>query len=174
MPDLAPSDPPRAIDGKHFRAVLGHFPTGVTVVTGVSGDHPVGFTIGSFTSVSLQPPLVAFLPMVSSETWAAMAPHGAFCVNVLRNTQSALCRQFARKEVLDDRFDDVTWHPSPITGCPILDGAGAWIDCSVDRVLELGDHYLVIGAVLDLDHHAEIHVPLVFYKGELGGFSAAE
>jgi 3-hydroxy-9,10-secoandrosta-1,3,5(10)-triene-9,17-dione monooxygenase reductase component len=174
MSDPSPAEPRRAIDSKHFRSVLGHFPTGVTVVTGLADGQPVGFTIGSFTSVSLEPPLVAFLPMVTSDTWAAMAPYGRFCVNVLRDSQADLCLQFARKEVLDDRFDAVGWHPAEVTGCPVLEQAGAWIDCSVERVVQLGDHYLVVGKVEDLDHHHETHIPLVFYKGTLGGFSAAE
>ncbi len=173
MPDRAPPEP-RAIDDQHFRAVLGHFPTGVTVVTGLAGGEPVGFTIGSFTSVSLRPPLVAFLPMVTSETWAAMAPYGRFCVNVLRTTQGDVCQRFASKAVRDGRFDTVAWHPSAVTGCPILDSAGAWIDCHVEQVIELGDHLLVVGGVDDLDHNAEVPDPLVFYKGAFGGFSAPE
>src|SRR5690606_37532484 len=77
-------------DSKQFRTVLGHFPTGVTVVTGLQGDAPVGFTIGSFTSVSLDPPMVGFLPQTDSDTWAAMAPGERFCVNVLSAEQSDL------------------------------------------------------------------------------------
>ncbi|MBA3605323.1 MAG: flavin reductase family protein [Actinomycetota bacterium] len=160
-------------DGAQFRRVLGHFPTGVTIVTGWSGDAPAGFTIGSFTSVSLEPPLVAFLPQVQSDTWQAMAPAGKFCVNVLRDDQSELCWRFARKGVGDGRFDDLAWTPSP-TGCPILDGVGAWIDCTVEDTAVYGDHYLVVGRVVDLSHHEEPHTPLVFYKGALGGFLAAE
>jgi len=160
-------------DGAQFRKVLGHFPTGVTIVTGWSGDEPAGFTIGSFTSVSLDPPLVAFLPQVSSDTWQAMAPAGKFCVNVLRDEQAALCWRFAKKGVGDGRFDDITWTLSP-TGCPIIDGVGAWIDCTVEDTTVYGDHYLVVGRVVDLSHHEEPHTPLVFYKGALGGFLAAE
>lgn len=168
------SPPGPSIDGRHFRSVLGHFPTGVTVVTGITDGKPAGFTIGSFTSVSLDPPLVGFLPMRESETWNAIAPHGSFCVNVLCDTQVGLCAAFAKKGVLDGRFDTVAWHPSTTTGCPIIEGVGAWIDCAVDQIIELGDHYLVVGAVRELDHHAETPVPLVFYKGALGGFSATD
>ena len=96
-----------SFDGVQFRKVLGHFPTGVTIVTGWSGDIPCGFTIGSFTSVSLDPPLVGFLPMVASDTWQAMAPAGKFCVNVLRDDQADLCWRFAKSGVGDGRFDDV-------------------------------------------------------------------
>jgi flavin reductase (DIM6/NTAB) family NADH-FMN oxidoreductase RutF len=164
-------------DGAHFRAVLGHFPTGVTIVTGLAGDaldarRPIGFTIGSFTSISLDPPLVGFFAMTDSDTWQAMAPTGGFCVNVLRNTQADLCWRFARVGNEDHRFDGLGWHPAPVTGCPVIDGVGAWIDCAIERTLVLGDHELVVGAVRALDHHTDTHVPLVFYRGALGGFAA--
>ncbi len=160
-------------DSTQFRKVLGHFPTGVTIVTGWAGDVPAGFTIGSFTSVSLDPPLVGFLPQIASDTWQAMAPAHRFCVNVLRDGQAELCWRFAKSGVGDDRFDHVTWTHSP-TGCPIIAGVGAWIDCTVEHTMELGDHYFVVGRVVDLWHHDDPHVPLVFYKGALGGFLAAE
>jgi 3-hydroxy-9,10-secoandrosta-1,3,5(10)-triene-9,17-dione monooxygenase reductase component len=160
-------------DAASFRSVLGHFATGITVITAMDGDEPVGIAANSFTSVSLDPPLVAFLPMVSSDTWEAMAPAKKFCVNVLRDDQADLCWRFAKSGVGDNRFDDVVWNDSP-TGCPILEGVGAWIDCTVEHQFELGDHYLVVGKVVDLDHHADPHTPLVFYKGALGGFLAAD
>ena len=162
-----------ANDAKQFRQVLGHFPTGVTIVTGMAGDIPAGFTIGSFTSVSLDPPLVGFLPQVDSDTWEAMAGGHRFCVNVLRDTQADLCWRFAKSGVGDDRFDAVEWTTSP-TGCPILHGVAAWIDCTVEHSVTFGDHYFVVGRVVALHHDSEPHVPLVFYKGALGGFLAAE
>ena len=168
MTETAPS-----FDAAHFRKVMGHFPTGVTIVTGLAGDQPAGFTIGSFTSVSLEPPLVGFLPQVDSDTWQAMAPAGRFCVNVLRSEQAALCWRFAKSGVGDGRFDDVTWTHSP-TGCPIIEGVGAWIDCTVEHTATYGDHYFVVGRVVDLSHHDDVHLPLVFYKGALGGFLEAE
>ena len=97
-------------DAAHFRAVLGHFPTGVTIVTGMADERPIGFTIGSFTSISLEPPLVGFLAMLDSDTWVAMAATGGFCVNVLRNTQAELCWRFAKKGNEDARFDGLAWH----------------------------------------------------------------
>jgi len=87
---------PPGFDAKQFRTVLGHFPTGVTIVTGMNGDQPAGFTIGSFTSVSLDPPMVGFLPMTNSITWEAIAPSDRFCVNVLSRAQSDLCWKFAK------------------------------------------------------------------------------
>lgn len=160
-----------AFDSTHFRSVLGHLPTGVTIVTGLHEGRPAGFTIGSFTSISLEPPLVGFFPMTASDTWAAMAPHGHFCVNVLRDTQAELCWRFAKRGVDDARFEDLVWHPSA-TGCPVIDGVGAWIDCRITKSIELGDHLLVVGDVVALDHHVGDNVPLVFYRGSLGGFSS--
>jgi 3-hydroxy-9,10-secoandrosta-1,3,5(10)-triene-9,17-dione monooxygenase reductase component len=162
---------PSDFDGAHFRAVLGHFPTGVTIVTGLDEGAPIGFTIGSFTSISLDPPLVGFFAMNDSDTWLAMAGTGGFCVNVLRNTQADLCWRFARQGNEDQRFDGLAWRPAPVTGSPIIDGVGAWIDCVIERTVVLGDHELVVGAVRALDHHAETHLPLVFYRGALGGFA---
>jgi 3-hydroxy-9,10-secoandrosta-1,3,5(10)-triene-9,17-dione monooxygenase reductase component len=160
-------------DAKQFRTVLGHFPTGVTIVTGLHGDEPVGFTIGSFTSVSLDPPLVGFLPMTDSDTWAAMAPAGRFCVNVLSRAQSDLCWKFAKTGNEAERFDDVAWRPG-VTGAPIIERAVAWIDCEVEHVYEMGDHYFVLGRVAaldaDADHDGDGPHPLLFFKGTLGGF----
>ena len=169
------ADDDTAFDSGHFRTVLGHFPTGVTIVTGMSGNDPVGFTIGSFTSVSLDPPLVGFLPQVDSDTWASMADRGAFCVNVLSDRQSDLCWRFAKSGNEQDRFEGVRWHAAP-SGSPVIDRAVAWIDCTVEEVHTMGDHYFVLGRIGALQSDA-IHdgfppQPLVFYRGSLGGFSA--
>lgn len=173
-----PSNPPTGtdpgFDSKQFRTVLGHFPTGVTVVTGLDGDEPVGFTIGSFTSVSLDPPMVGFLPQTDSDTWAAMAPAGRFCVNVLSAQQSDLCWKFAKTGNETERFEDVAWRPGP-TGSPVIERAVAWIDCEVEQVFEMGDHYFVLGRVVALDADANDDGqgphPLVFFKGALGRFA---
>jgi flavin reductase (DIM6/NTAB) family NADH-FMN oxidoreductase RutF len=168
------SDAP-VIDPKQFRTVLGHFPTGVTIVSGIDGAIPHGFTIGSFTSVSLDPPLVGFLPMLNSTTWAAIAPSGKFCVNVLSRAQADLCWKFAKSGNEHSRFDDVAWRPGP-TGSPIIERAVAWIDCEVEHVYETGDHYFVLGRVValdaDADHDGQGPHPLLFFKGTLGGFTA--
>jgi flavin reductase (DIM6/NTAB) family NADH-FMN oxidoreductase RutF len=166
-----PSDAP-GFDPSHFRSVLGHFPTGVTIVTGIVAGEPHGFTVGSFTSISLEPPLVGFFAIDGSESWTALRETGGFCVNVLRNTQADLCWRFARHGNEASRFDGVRWTRAPNTGSPVLDGVAAWIDCATEQVIPLGDHELVVGAVLALDHHIETSVPLVFYRGALGGFAA--
>lgn len=164
-----------AFDAKQFRTVLGHFPTGVTIVSGLDGDQPVGFTIGSFTSVSLDPPLVGFLPQKDSDTWRAMSAGGSFCVNVLSRDQADLCWKFAKSGNETERFTDVDWHAGP-TGSPVIDRAVAWIDCTVEEVYEMGDHYFVLGRVValeaDADHDGEGPFPLLFFRGTLGGFAA--
>ena len=101
------------IDSGHFRRVLGHYPTGVCVVTAIGPDgRPVGMTVGSFTSVSLDPPLVAFLPTKTSRVFATIAKSGRFAVNVLAGDQVALCRRFASRE--SDKFRSVSWHASAL------------------------------------------------------------
>ena len=171
-----------AFDSGHFRTIMGHFPTGVTVVTAMSpdidgtGPQPVGFTIGSFTSVSLDPPLVGFLPQVGSSTMDGIEASSSFCVNVLSDQQSDICWRFAKSGVDGTRFSDVDWHAAP-SGSPILDRDVAWIDCSVEAIHTMGDHLFVLGRVgaldADADHDGEPPVPLLFFKGSLGGFEAA-
>jgi 3-hydroxy-9,10-secoandrosta-1,3,5(10)-triene-9,17-dione monooxygenase reductase component len=162
-------------DSGHFRTIMGHFPTGVTVVTGMNGVAPVGFTIGSFTSVSLDPPLVGFLPQAGSATMDAIEVSGSFCVNVLSDAQSDLCWKFAKSGTDDTRFNDVDWHAAP-SGAPILDRAVAWIDCTVEKTYTMGDHLFVLGRVgaldADADDDGEPPTPLLFFKGALGGFDA--
>jgi len=171
----ATTDPEIEFDAGHFRMVLGHFPTGVTIVTGLADGQPMGFTIGSFTSVSLDPPLVGFLPQVDSITWDAIAPSGKFCVNVLSAAQDDLCWKFAKSGTEMTRFASVDWHPAP-SGSPVLDRAVAWIDCTVEEVYTMGDHYFVLGHVdyldADADHDGLPPRPLVFYRGGIGGFAS--
>ena len=156
-------------DSARFRAVLGHFPTGVTVVTARSEDEPVGLTIGSFTSVSLDPPLVGFLPGRASVSWPLIERAGRFCVNVLAADQGDHCWTFAKDAVGDDRFVGLSWRSSPF-GSPILDGVVAWIDCTVHQVIEAGDHYFVLGLVHELEIERVDMAPLLFFQGKLGRF----
>jgi flavin reductase (DIM6/NTAB) family NADH-FMN oxidoreductase RutF len=152
--------------GQWFRQVLGHFPTGVVIVTAIDEGTPVGMAIGSFTSVSLDPPLIAILPAKTSVSWPRIAAAGAFCVNVLNARQEALCRTFATSGA--DKFAGVPWQPSP-SGAPVLTGTLAWIDCSLEQLVEAGDHYIALGRVRALDISADpASEPLVFFKGGYG------
>lgn len=154
-----------SVDGdssRRFRDVLGRFCTGVTVVTSMSGGRPVGMTCQSFTSVSLAPPLVLFCPAKTSRAWPQMQRAGFFCVNLLSHDQLELSDAFARKGV--DKFAGVSWRESA-TGAPLLDGVLGWVDCTIYAVHEAGDHYVVIGRVMDLGVEEAPH-PLLFYKGQ--------
>lgn len=159
---LVPGDDPEAEESsRKFRDVLGRFCTGVTVVTSVSNGHPVGMTCQSFSSVSLDPPLVLFCPSKSSHAWPQMQRAGFFCVNLLSHDQLYLSNTFAKKGV--DKFAGVSWRSSA-TGAPLLDGVLGWVDCTIYAVHEAGDHYVVIGRVMDLGVEEAPH-PLLFYRG---------
>jgi flavin reductase (DIM6/NTAB) family NADH-FMN oxidoreductase RutF/DNA-binding IclR family transcriptional regulator len=154
---------------RQFREVLGHFPTGVAVITSVGTDgQPIGMAVGSFTSVSLDPPLVAFLPDRGSSTFPAIRDAGRFCVNVLAGGQEDVCRTMATRGA--DRFGGIDWRPAPHTGSPVLNGAVAWIDCELGEVHEAGDHYIVIGKVLALEVETPT-LPLLFFQGGYGTFA---
>ncbi|OLT37754.1 hypothetical protein BJF79_05995 [Actinomadura sp. CNU-125] len=160
--------PAAPFDRRRFREVLGHYPTGVVVVTGIADTgEPVGMVVGSFSSVSLDPPLVSFLPSKTSGTWARLRTASSFCVNVLAADQEHVCRQFAAKT--GDKFTDVPWRLSP-SGAPLLDEAVAWIDCDFDAVQEVGDHLMALGRVRDLGV-LDPRPPLLFFQGGYGGFS---
>jgi flavin reductase (DIM6/NTAB) family NADH-FMN oxidoreductase RutF len=120
-----------AFDSRQFRDVLGHVPTSVVVVAGIdSAGAPQGITIGSFVSVSLEPPLVGFLPGTQSKTWNSLKGTGKFCVNVLAENQADVCWRFAKDPVdgATNRFDGLEWQKSA-NGSPILSGILASIDC---------------------------------------------
>jgi flavin reductase (DIM6/NTAB) family NADH-FMN oxidoreductase RutF len=150
------------VDPKHFRDVLGSYPTGVCVVTSqaASGER-WGLAVGSFTSISLDPPLVGFLPDKRSRSWEQMATTGRFCVNVLGSDQIEACRRFASRH--EDKFEGISHGSSP-GGLPLLDNVLAWIECDVAQVVELGDHLLVVGAVRAMERQGE-GSPLIFHRG---------
>ncbi|MGH9056829.1 MAG: flavin reductase family protein [Acidimicrobiales bacterium] len=151
-----------------FRAVLGHFASGVVVVTGLFEGQPVGLTCQSFFSLSLEPPLVALAPGRSSTSWPKVAAVGQFCVNILASDQEALARSFANSGT--DKFAGVGWSPANGDGPPCLDGALAWVDCTLEEAHLAGDHHLVVARVVGLQTgHGE---PLLFYRGGFGGFGA--
>lgn len=167
MTDEEPRPQPAPIDPADFRRVLGHFPTGVTVVAAAPQDQPHGMTVGSFFSISLDPPLVGLCVGKGSSSWPDIAPAGCFAVNVLGDDQAEISNRFARSDA-SARFDDVAWHPGA-TGSPVLDDALAHVDCVTEQVVEAGDHWIVIGRVVELDVDRE-GAPLLFFKGRYGSF----
>ena len=156
---------------RRFRQVLGHFCTGVTVVTTADDDGPAGFACQSFAAVSLEPPLVLFCPSRTSVTWPRIARAGHFCANVLTEDQQELCRIFATSAATGaDKFAGVSWSPSS-GGAPVLDGVLTWVGCTVDSVHEAGDHYVVIGRVTELGA-CGAGPPLLFYRGRYAATAA--
>lgn len=156
-----------AIEPAKYRQVLGHFPTGVTVITAADDSTPVGMAVGSFSSVSLDPPLVAFFAAKTSSSWPKIRAAGTFCVNILAEDQEDVCRRFASKD--DDKFAGLGWRPTGL-GSPLLDGVLAWIDCEIESVSEAGDHDCVMGRVRDLEVGHD-GAPLVFFRGGYGRFA---
>ncbi|MER6674622.1 flavin reductase family protein [Streptomyces sp. NPDC000983] len=150
-----------------FRRVLGAFATGVTVVTAPAADgetSPAGFACQSFSALSLDPPLVAFMVGRTSTTWPRIARAGVFCVNVLAAHQGELCRGFAVSG--GDKFASVAHDAAPVSGSPRLSGALAWVDCAVHAVHTGGDHLIVVGRVDALGTaEAEDGAPLLFHRG---------
>lgn len=156
-----------SVDKGRFRSVLGHFASGVVLVTGMHEGHPTGLTCQSFFSLSLDPPLIAIAPGKSSTSWPKASSSGNFCVNMLSSDQEDLAYTFSQTGA--DKFAGVGWSPGA-NGAPRLHGSLAWLECSVADSHEAGDHWLVTARVTDLEHgHGQ---PLLFYRGGFGGFTA--
>ncbi|GGN14628.1 flavin reductase family protein [Streptomyces fuscichromogenes] len=155
------------VDQTEFRRVLGNFATGVTVITAPAAEgepSPAGFACQSFSSLSLDPPLVCFMVGRTSATWPRIARAGVFCVNVLGAHQGQLCRGFAVSGA--DKFAGVGYDAAPVSGSPRLTGAAAWADCTIHAVHTGGDHLIVVGRVDALGASAADDVaPLLFHKG---------
>lgn len=157
-----------AIDPARFRQVLGSYPTGVCAITALDGaGAPLAMIVGTFTSVSLDPPLVGFLPDKSSSTWPQIEAAGRFCVNVLGSDQQALCRQLAARGA--EKFAGVEYQTSG-NGLPILPDTIATIECALHAVVEAGDHWFVLGRVLGMEVSREDD-PMLFHRGRYGGFA---
>jgi len=156
------------VDHGEFRRVLGHFATGVTVITApaAAGEPgPAGFACQSFSALSLDPPLVVFMVGRTSTTWPRIARAGVFCVNVLGAHQGELCRGFAISGT--DKFAGVPYDASPVSGSPRLTDTAAWIDCTIHAVHTGGDHLIVVGRVdaLGTTDDEDDGAPLLFHRG---------
>ena len=138
-------------------------------MTGVDVDGvPLGITIGSFASVSLDPPLVGFLPGKSSRSWPRLEAAGNFCVNILGAGQDELCWRFAKEPAEGEphKFNGVDWTAAP-SGSPILPGVIGWIDCSIEAVHDAGDHVFVIGRVNAMEHAESVDNAMIFFRGKV-------
>ena len=149
------------LEPAEFRRVLGHFTTGVTVLTTRRpGGDPAGLTANAFASLSLQPPLVVVCVDRTADTHDLIAASRFFAVNVLADGQERVSRRFA--EDGDRKFDGIAWREEA-TGAPVLDDVLAWVDCRVSAAHDGGDHTIYIGEVVAGD--AREGVPLLFYRG---------
>ncbi len=147
-----------------LRDAMGHFATGVTVITSVGrGGEPVGTTANSVTSLSLDPPLVLACFELRSSTLEAIRGHGAFAVNVLGHTQHHLSNNFARRG-LSAVWDEVSHQRGP-TGSPRLADVIAVIECTVEHRFPGGDHEIVIGRVRQVETSGDGATPLLFFRG---------
>ena len=166
---MSPSGP-RALapDAATYRTVLGHFATGVVLITAVDGDEPVGMACNSFSSVSLDPPLVLFCAAKSSSTWPRIQAAGKWAANFLDEDGEQTCRLFAEKGA--DRFAHIAFTPGR-TGAPIVQDALAFVDCETVTEHDAGDHLIVVGRVVELGYQHE-GKPLVFYRGGYGRFES--
>lgn len=160
--DQKPQFDPRA-----FRDVMGHYPTGVVVVSAMVDDAPVGMVVGTFSSVSLDPPLVSFMPMTTSSTYPKLRAADHVCISVFAHDQMQACRTLASKD--PDRFEKVAWTLSP-SGAPMIDGAVAHIHGRITKEVEAGDHFITLVSVDDLAIDRGV-TPLLFFQGGYGGFS---
>lgn len=153
-----------------YRHVLGHFGTGVAIVTSTHHGEPIGFSCQAFSAISLEPPLVMLSPSKSSTTWPKIAEAGVLCINVLAAGQEELCRQFGRSH--DEKFRDVEWAPGRATGTPVLAGVVSWLECRIIDIHEAGDHWIAVGEPLAMVAEDGVE-PLMFYRGRFDRLAGA-
>ena len=150
----------RVLEPADLRRVFGAYPSGVTAIAALLDGTPVGLAASSFTSVSLDPPLVSVCVAHTSTTWPVLVRAARFGVSILGAEQHVAARQLAARE--GDRFAELSWRVTD-DGAVLLDGASAWLDCSVDAVHRAGDHDIVVLRVHDLDADHAV-TPLVFHS----------
>jgi len=156
------------LDQPEFRSVMGHFATGVSIVTARDSQNAaVGMTANAVTSVSLRPLLLLVCVLRDSSSYGPIVQSGAYAVNVLRQDDEQLARRFAREHPAK-RFEGVDFRMAS-TGSPVLTSALAWVDCQIREVHEAGDHSIIVGEVVDGGAFAGD--PLVFFRGQFGGLA---
>ncbi|KAF1045580.1 MAG: Flavin-dependent monooxygenase, reductase subunit HsaB [Herbaspirillum frisingense] len=159
-----------AIEPLRFREALGHYASGITVITSLVDGEPIGFTCQSFYSVSMSPPLVSFSVMSSSASYPGIRQAGRFAVNILSEEQVRISNQFARRGA--DKWHGIEWQESPL-GNPIIAGSLHWLDCDIYAEHAAGDHVIVIGEVKALNlQEAVAAQPLLYFKGQYRNIAA--
>jgi flavin reductase (DIM6/NTAB) family NADH-FMN oxidoreductase RutF len=143
-----------------LRSLYSCFPSGVTALCALRDGVATGLAVSSFTSVSLEPALVSVSLQSTSATWAALESADTFGLSVLSETQDAICRQLSRKGA--DRFSGVNWHAYP-SGAIFIEGAVAWLECSLHHRFTAGDHEIAIFSVKAAKANPDL-APLVFHR----------
>ena len=162
--------PSTAIEPLSFREALGHYASGITVITSRIDGEPIGFTCQSFYSVSMSPPLVSFSVMSNSGSYPGIRQAGRFAVNILSGEQVAISNQFARRGT--EKWHGVEWQESPL-GNPLIAGSLHWLDCEIHAEHAAGDHLIVIGEVKALHRQqAAVTQPLLYFKGQYCNLAA--
>lgn len=146
-----------------FRRALGSFPTGVTIITASGPDGPVGVTANSFSSVSLDPPLILWSISHASRSYRAFLDSKHFAINILADNQIGVSQRFSSS--IDDKFGLVSWREGK-TGSPLIDDALAYFDCICEATYEGGDHTIMVGRVVDFARYEG--APLAFFQGRYG------
>jgi flavin reductase (DIM6/NTAB) family NADH-FMN oxidoreductase RutF len=159
-----------AINADEFRAAMGSWPSGVTIITSKSGDQIHGMTVSDFSGASLDPPLALVCASKTSVTTGVIQEGECFGVNVLRADQSDLSNKFASKKDEFKRFEGVETFEGT-TGAPLLSGALVNLDCRLTAVHDAGDHVLCVGQIEE--SHVRDGEPLVYFRGSYGGFEPA-
>lgn len=149
------------VDPVDMRRVFGHFCTGVAVLTSIDDGEPVGMTVQSLVSASLDPPLLLVCPQRSSTSWPRIARTGLFCANILSREQQHLGLQFAKSGGV--KFAGVRWRPAA-SGIPVIEGVVAHAVAEIEATHDAGDHLAVLARVIELDA-AGGRAPLLFYRG---------
>lgn len=149
-------------DPAAMRTVMGHFATGVCIVAAVDDEGPVGLAVNSFTSVSLDPPLVLFCAADDLDVWLRIKEAATFAVSILKEDQEDVSRVFSQPDA--DRFSRVGWSPAPRTGAPVINDALAYVDCRIEALHPGGDHTIVVGRVEEVGVYSN-DAPLVFFRG---------
>lgn len=153
-----------SVDGDQLRKVCGHFATGVTVIASGGADNPAATTVNSFTSVSLEPPLVLFCLHIRSRLLPVVRSSGGFTVNFLARGHESLAWAFAGGR--SAMFDGVP-HRRSSNGLPVLSQAPAFVACRLAQEYDGGDHAIMLGEVVELGMTAAADDPLVFYRGSM-------
>ena len=154
------------MDSERYRAVMGHYPTGVVFVSGMCSGEPAGMVVGTFSSVSLDPPLVSFMPMKTSRSYVRLLESPVLCVNVLAHDQVDVCRTLAGSAA--DKFDKVPWSLSSF-GAPVIEGAVAHVHCTRRTQVDAGDHWITLCDVVDMEVARSV-TPMLFFQGGYGAF----